>query len=45
MQNKREVLSFSPFVFTRHGAKKGTDRYYAQPDALFHQKRKGFISL
>ncbi|WP_218160794.1 hypothetical protein [Bacillus sp. 491mf] len=26
-------------------AGKGPDRYYAQPDALAHLKRKGFICL
>ncbi|PFW64151.1 hypothetical protein COL20_05965 [Bacillus sp. AFS075034] len=32
--------SFSLFSFTWHGAEKGSDRFYAWPDSLFHLKRK-----
>ncbi|PED73752.1 hypothetical protein CN680_11820 [Bacillus pseudomycoides] len=30
------------FVFTWHGAGKGSDRFYAWPVTLSHQKRKVF---
>jgi len=29
MKIKEDLLSFSSFVFTWHGAKKGPDRFYA----------------
>ncbi|CAI8914958.1 hypothetical protein EMIT079MI2_30241 [Bacillus sp. IT-79MI2] len=35
--------SFSLFVFTGHGAGKGSDRFYAWSDALFHLKKKDFM--
>jgi len=35
MKTKADLHSFSPFVFTWHGAKKGSDRFYAWPDPLF----------
>ncbi|PFZ09762.1 hypothetical protein COL60_12580 [Bacillus pseudomycoides] len=37
--------SFSLFVFTRHGAEKGADRFYAWPDALSHLKIKFYVGL
>jgi|UPI0002F4311F hypothetical protein len=40
MKTKGDLHSFSLFVFTRHGAKKDPDRFYARTDALSHQKRK-----
>lgn len=39
MKTKRNLHSFSPFVFTWHGAKKGSDRFYAWLDDLSHLKR------
>ncbi|WP_217993880.1 hypothetical protein [Bacillus sp. AFS014408] len=42
MKLKRDLHLFYPFGFTRHGAKKGSDRFYAWPDTLFHLKRKVF---
>ncbi|CAI8718164.1 hypothetical protein EMIT019CA3_130081 [Bacillus pseudomycoides] len=37
--------SFSPFVFTWHGAQKGSDRFFAWPDPLSHLKKNGFLSV
>jgi len=45
MKINGDFHSFSPFVFTWHGAKKGPDRLYAWADALSHLKKKGFISV
>ncbi|PEE40709.1 hypothetical protein COL91_00065 [Bacillus pseudomycoides] len=45
MHTKRALHSFSPFVFTWHGAQKGFDRFYAWPDALSHLKKSGFLSV
>ncbi|PFA20492.1 hypothetical protein CN373_14155 [Bacillus cereus] len=39
MKAKTILHLFPLFVFTRHGAKKGTDRFYAWPDPLSHLKR------
>ncbi|PEB40865.1 hypothetical protein COM49_01280 [Bacillus pseudomycoides] len=38
MKTKEVLHSFSPSVFTWHGAKKGTDRSYPRTDALSHLK-------
>ncbi|CAI8782675.1 hypothetical protein EMIT019CA3_10728 [Bacillus pseudomycoides] len=38
-ENKNYSPLISSFIFTRHGAKKGTDRFYAWPDALAYLKR------
>ncbi|WP_243521352.1 hypothetical protein [Bacillus pseudomycoides] len=43
MKTKENPHSFSPFVFTWHGAEKGSDRFYAWSDAPFHPKKKGLI--
>ncbi|OUM47089.1 hypothetical protein BW425_20475 [Bacillus pseudomycoides] len=40
-RRKGDLHSFSLSVFTWHGAGRGSDRFYARPDALFHLKRKG----
>ncbi|PEP64018.1 hypothetical protein COC54_17510 [Bacillus pseudomycoides] len=45
LKTKANLHSFSLFVFTRHGAKKGTDRFYAWLDALFLLKRKGLCPV
>ncbi|PEI90586.1 hypothetical protein CN679_17090 [Bacillus pseudomycoides] len=45
MHTKRALHSFSPFVFTWHGAQKGFDRFYAWPDALSHLKRMVFCQF
>ncbi|MCI0766750.1 hypothetical protein [Bacillus sp. TL12] len=34
-----KIKELSPFVLTRHGAKKGTDRFYPSLDALFPPKK------
>ncbi|PEY41536.1 hypothetical protein CN354_06940 [Bacillus cereus] len=45
MKTNRNIRSFLLFVFTRHGAKKGLDRFYAWVDALAHLKRRWFMSF
>ncbi|PEY42494.1 hypothetical protein CN354_03355 [Bacillus cereus] len=40
MKIKKDLHSFSPFGLTPHGAKKGTDRFYAWLDSLFQLKRE-----
>ncbi|MDR4327052.1 hypothetical protein FOS08_14290 [Bacillus pseudomycoides] len=45
MKTKKDIHSFSLFVFTRHGAKKGPDRFYPWTDPLFPQKRKVFYQF
>ncbi|MDR4187596.1 hypothetical protein FO521_10860 [Bacillus pseudomycoides] len=42
-KTKSDLYSFSLFVFTWHGAKKGSDRFYAWPDPLSLLKGKFFI--
>ncbi|PGE98871.1 hypothetical protein COF51_06785 [Bacillus pseudomycoides] len=37
--------SFSPFIFTWHGAQKGSDRFFAWPDPLSHLKRMVFYQF
>ncbi|MDR4324936.1 hypothetical protein FOS08_02940 [Bacillus pseudomycoides] len=37
--------SFSPFIFTWHGAQKGSDRFFAWPDPLSHLKRMVFCQF
>ncbi|PEY44745.1 hypothetical protein CN354_00080 [Bacillus cereus] len=44
-KTKRDLHSFSLSVFTWHGAKKGTDRFYPWADPLFQPKRKVFLSV
>ncbi|PGE98782.1 hypothetical protein COE80_14190 [Bacillus pseudomycoides] len=40
MKINGDFHSFSPFIFTWHGAKKGPDRFYAWADTLSHLKKK-----
>ena len=42
MKTKEALLLLPHSVFPWHGAKKGTDRTYARPDALAHSKKRGF---
>ncbi len=42
-KNKKDSHSSSPFGFTQHGAKTGTNRFYPRPDALFPLKIQFFI--
>lgn len=45
MKIKEDLHSFSPFVFTWHGTKKGPDRLYPWSDALHHPQKNGFTSF
>ncbi|PHG19344.1 hypothetical protein COI47_19130 [Bacillus pseudomycoides] len=39
------LVLFSLFVLTWHGAGKGSDRFYAWADALFHLKKNVFYQF
>ncbi len=45
LKTKSDLRSLSPFVFTWHGAKKGTVRFYAWADPLSSPKKRGFLSV
>ncbi len=45
MKTKGNHYSFSPSIFTWHGAEKGTDRFYPWLDAFSPQKKKVFNSF